>query len=213
MLIRGPACPVALCGAGSLARMWRTAIRAPGCSGVVGTVVAAVLLAGLTSCGSGDSTVSKTPDPATVSTSTAPVTTSAPPTPTSTTPPPPDPCAVNLAAPAIARAITELPKDPRSQQPWNTEPIAGNYNECAQLSAVIVKANTNAANPNTRAVLFHQGKFIPTGVPDTFGFNGVDAALSTGDTVALKFTNTLGLDSVVKFRWNGNGVELIGNAG
>jgi len=213
MRIRGPACPVALCRAGSLARMWRTAIRAPGCSGVVGTVVAAVLLAGLTACGSGDSTVSKTPDPATVSTSTAPVTPSAPPTPTSTTPPPADPCAVNLAAPAIARAITELPKDPRSQQPWNTEPIAGNYNECAQLSAVIVRANTNASNPNTRAVLFHQGKFIPTGVPDTFGFNGIDAAQSTGDTVALKFTNTLGLDSVVKFRWNGNGVELIGNAG
>ena len=78
---------------------------------------------------------------------------------------------------------------------------------------MIVRANTNAPNPNTRAVLFHQGKFIPTGVPDTFGFNGIDAAQSNGDTVALKYTNTLGLDSVVRFRWNGNGVELIGNAG
>ena len=76
---------------------------------------------------------------------------------------------------------------------------------------MIVKANTNAENPNTRAVLFHLGKYIPTGVPDTFGFNGIDTSQSTGDTVALKYPSALGLDSVVKFRWNGNGVELIGN--
>ena len=87
---------------------------------------------------------------------------------------PADPCAVNLAAPEIVKAVSELPRDPRSNQAWNPEPLAGNYNECAQLSAVIVKANTNSENPNTRAVLFHLGKFIPTGVPDTYGFNGID---------------------------------------
>jgi len=120
---------------------------------------------------------------------------------------------VNLAAPAIVQAVSELPRDPRSRQGWNPEPVAGNYNECAQLSAVIVKANTNADNANTRAVMFHLGKFIPTGVPDTFGFNGIDGTQSTGDTVALTFVNGLGSQSVVKFRWNGAGVELIGNAG
>ena len=61
-------------------------------------------------------------------------------------------------------------------------------------------------------MLFHLGKFIPTGVPDTYGFNDIDAAASTGDTVALKYSGGVaGLSSVVKFRWNGNGVELIGN--
>ena len=78
---------------------------------------------------------------------------------------------------------------------------------------MIVKANTNSDNPNTRAVLFHLGKFIPTGVPDTYGFNGIDDS-TTGDTIALKYSSGVeGLDSVVKFRWNGNGVELIGNTG
>ena len=125
----------------------------------------------------------------------------------------PDPCAVNLAAPSIAKAVSELPRDPRSRQGWNPEPIAGNYNECAPLSAVIVKANTNAANPNTRAALFHLGRYIPTGVPDTYGFNGIDATQSTGDTVALTFAGGAGLQSVVKMRWNGAGVELIGNTG
>ncbi len=163
---------------------------------------AALVLAG---CGSGDSTVAKTPEAAPT---TSAASSSAP-----ATPPPPDPCAVNLGAPAIAQAVSELPRDPRSGQGWNPEPIAGNFNECAQLSAVIVKANTNAENPNTRAVMFHLGKYIPTGVPDTFGFNAVDPAQSTGDTVALVYLNPLGLQSVVKFRWNGAGVELIGNTG
>lgn len=111
----------------------------------------------------------------------------------------------------MAKAVSDLPRDPRSGQAWSAEPIAGNYSECAQLSAVIIKANTNSDNPNTRAVLFHLGKYIPTGVPDTFGFNGIDSTQSTGDTVALMYSNDLGLNSVVKFRWNGNGVELIGN--
>jgi hypothetical protein len=166
-------------------------------------------------CSSGDSTVAKTPEA--TATSPAPPQTSAPPPSVSvppTTSAPADPCAVNLAAPAIVAAVSELPKDPRSQQGWNPEPIAGNYNECAPLSAIIIKANTNADNPNTRAVLFHLGKFIPSGVPDTYGFNGIDTSQSTGDTVALKYASGItGLDSIVKFRWNGSGVELIGNTG
>ena len=171
----------------------------------------------LAGCGSGDSTVAKTPDPVTPaaprsSTVAAPPPSAAPPTTTSAGPA--DPCAVNLGASEVARAISGLPPDPRSGQGWSTEPLAGNYNECAQLSAVIVKANTNADNPNTRAVMFHQGKFIPTGVPDTYGFNGIDTSKSTGDTVALQYSSGIdGLASVVRFRWNGNGVELIGNTG
>lgn len=173
---------------------------------VLGVVLAAVTL---TACGSGDSTVSKTPD-ASVS-STAPKPSAAPP---KAKPKPgrapADPCATNLAAPEIARSVSSLPRDPRSNQPWSPEPLDGNYNECAQLSAVIVKANTNAPNPNTRAVMFHLGKFIPTGVPDTYGFNGIDKTATTGDTVALRYSSG-GLASMVRFRWNGNGVELTGN--
>ena len=123
-----------------------------------------------------------------------------------------DPCAVNLRHPRSPRPSRELPRDPRSGQAWNPEPLAGNYNECAQLSAVIVKANTNAENPNTRAVLFHLGKFIPTGVPDTYGFNGIDAVRQhRRHRRAEVLQRHPGLDSVVKFRWNGSGVELIGN--
>jgi hypothetical protein len=165
-------------------------------------------------CGSSDSTVSKTPEPTVTAFPPASARPSAPVVVTPTTTAADDPCAVNLAAPEIAKAVSELPRDPRSNQGWNPEPLAGNYNECAQLSAVIVKANTNSTNPNTRAVMFHLGKFIPKGVPDTYGFNGIDSSVTTGDTVALVYSGGVpGIDSVVKFRWNGNGVELIGNLG
>ncbi|WP_371872501.1 LppP/LprE family lipoprotein [Mycobacterium paragordonae] len=177
--------------------------------------LAAACILALAGCGSGDSTVAKTPQ-ATKPTSAAmtagpanpPPGTAAPP---STSEPPPDPCAVNLGSPTIAKVVSELPRDPRSQQAWNPEPLGGNYNECAQLSAVIIKANTNGDSPTTRAVLFHLGKFIPQGVPDTYGFNGVDAAQSTGDTVALTYVSGVGLPATVRFRWNGSGVEIIGN--
>lgn len=175
-------------------------------------VLAGAVAVAVAGCGSSDSTVSKTPAP---SAATTPPTaaTAGPPLPSlPTTSEAADPCAVNLAAPEIAKAVSELPRDPRSNQGWNPEPLAGNYNECAQLSVVVVKANTNAANPNTRAVMFHLGKFIPDGVPDTYGFNGIDNSVSTGDTVALRYSDGVsGLASVVRFRWNGNGVELIGN--
>lgn len=171
--------------------------------------VTATLVTGVAAgCGSGDSTVAKTPQasyPAASPAAPAPGPPGAP-------APAADPCAVNLGAPTIAKAVSELPRDPRSQQPWNPEPVAGNYSECAQLSAVIVKANTNTEHPNTRAVLFHLGQFISQAVPDTYGFTGVDTAQSTADTVALQApTGITGLSSVVKFHWNGSGVELIGN--
>src|ERR1700753_2775474 len=189
--------------------------RHTGSRRLTGLTAAALLAATLTGCGSGDSTVARTRDPTTHSSS-APHPTVAQPSATAAPTPsgPVDPCAVNLADPAIARGASELPHDPRSQQPWNPEPLAGNFNQCAQLSAVIVKANTNAESPNTRAVLFHLGKLIPPqGVPDTYGFHGIDKSQCTGDTVALSYSGGIGLPSIVKFRWNGNGVELIANAG
>ncbi|OBH84619.1 MULTISPECIES: LppP/LprE family lipoprotein [unclassified Mycobacterium] len=182
---------------------------------LTGSAAVALIAMTLTACGSGDSTVAKTPQ-ATTTSETPSIT--APAQPSAAAPPgsvaaPADPCAVNLASPVIAKAVSELPRDPRSQQPWNPEPLAGNYNQCAQLSAVIIKANTNAVNPTTRAVLFHLGQFIPQGVPDTYGFNGVDPAQTTGDTVALTYPSGInGLTTDVRFHWNGNFVELIGNA-
>ena len=80
----------------------------------------------------------------------------------------------------------DFPGTATRAQPWHPEPLAGNDNQYAQLSAVIIKANTNA-DPTTRAVMFHLGNYIPQGVPDTFGFNGTDSSQRTGDTVVLTY--------------------------
>ncbi len=209
---RGHACRTCEPDGGTVRDVWSLPCRAEPLADLTAVVLVAATLTG---CGSGDSTVAKTPQARVTSSTTTPgppTGVAAPAAPTSS-PPPPDPCAVNLAAPTIAKVVSELPRDPRSAQPWNPEPLAGNYNECAQLSAVIIKANTNAENATTRAVMFHLGKYIPQGVPDTFGFNGIDTSQCTGDTVALTYPSGIGLGTKVKLRWNGNGVELIGNTG
>ena len=79
----------------------------------------------------------------------------------------------------------DFPGAATTAQPRNPEPLAGNHNQCAPLSAVIVNANTNTDNPTTGAVMFHLGTYIPQGVPDTYGFNGIDTSQHTGDTIAL----------------------------
>ncbi len=134
-----------------------------------------------------------------------------PPPPPTTTTPPPDPCAVNLTAPRSRRTVSELPRDRAATNRGNPVPVAGNYNECAQLSAVIIKANTNAAKSNTRAVMFHLGKFIPTGVPDPTASTASTPRRAPATPSPCPTSNGLGMQSVVKFRWNGNGVDLIGN--
>ena len=200
---RRAACPIVAVGFGTVRNVKSAVVICMVTVGVASAVVG---------CGSSDSTASKTPGPTAYTSTPPPAAAPAPVGPVAAPAGEADPCDVNLASPEIASAVSELPRDPRSNQGWSPEPLAGNYNECAPLSVVIVKANTNAQNPNTRAVMFHLGQFIPTGVPDTYGFNGIDNAVTTGDTVALRYSNGVsGLDSVVKFRWNGNGVELIGN--
>ena len=173
---------------------------------MTGATLVATTLVG---CGSGDSTVAKTP---TAPGAAADLPAADPPDAASSSPAPNDPCAVNLAAPVIAKAVSELPRDPRSQQPWNPEPLAGNYSECADLSAVIIKANTNADHPSTRAVLFHRGQYLPQAVPDTYGFDGIAVDRCTGDTVVLEHPSGVpGLIGVVRFRWNGSSVEIASN--
>ena len=200
-------------------------VRCPSVRGLRISVVAAVTAAALAGCGAGDSTVAKTPEP---------ITTAAP-----APRPRPAPSAHSAAQTAEQSGIDRQPPPPRTTRARSTWPrpeivkavsdsaaatraavragtpsrVAGNYNECAQLSVVIVKANTNAANANTRARACstsasssRQACRTPT------GSTASTTSASTGDTVALRYSSGVeGLASVVKFRWNGNGVELVAN--
>ncbi len=181
---------------------------------VLTTLLAALSVLG-SACTGGDSTVSKTP------TNTIAAASPAPPSPGQPSaavkpklPSTKDDCAVNLKDPAVASAIAQLPPAPNNPAKWNPVPVAGNYNKCAPLSAIIVAADTHEPQPPTRAVFFHVGGVISHGVPDTYGYNAIDLSASTLDTVVLNFSNGIpGLESVVSFRWNGTGVEKVQQAG
>lgn len=167
------------------------------------TVAMTIPMVTITACTGGDSTVSKTP----TNTIAAPPASKVPATPT---PPPADKCVVNLKDPAIAAAVELLPPAPNTDAKWNPAPVAGNYNKCTPISAVIVAADTHEPNPGTRAVFFHEGSAVSTGLPDTYGYSGIDLAATTPDTVMLKFSNGMpGLDSTVGFHWNGTGIEVL----
>src|SRR5690242_21804304 len=108
---------------------------------VTAAAAGVMLLAG---CGSGDSTVSKTPEASPPTAAPPPAATAqpSPPKPSATPTAAPDPCAVNLAPPEIPKTVSELPRDPRSGQAWRPVPLPGTSNEWGQLSATIMKANS-----------------------------------------------------------------------
>ena len=126
-------------------------------------------------------------------------------------PTPPCPHAAPHAHPL---RLPDFPGAATTAQPRNPEPLAGNHNQCAPLSAVIINANTNTDNPTTRAVMFHLGTYIPQGVPDTYGFNGIDTARRTA-TPSRRRPHGVGggLGGALKLRGNGDRVRAIGDTG
>ena len=83
----------------------------------------------------------------------------------------------------------------------------GDTSATAPSSATGTSGTTGATGTGTT------GDTTGTGTGATGTMGGTTGATgTTGDTVALKYSGGMpGLDSVVKFRWNGSGVELIGN--
>ena len=106
---------------------------------------------------------------------------------------------------------------PRSAQSAALEPgTAGR-----QLQRVRPAVGGDHQGQHQRRQRHHPGGDVPSRPVHTrkacrtrTGSTGSTRSQCTGDTVALTYPGGIsGLDSVVKFRWNGNGVELIGNTG
>lgn len=122
-----------------------------------------------------------------------------------------DLCVVNFVLFIIVKVVFEFFCDLCSEQFWNLELLVGNYNECVQLLVVVIKVNMNVGNLIICVVMFYFGKYILQGVFDIYGFIGIDILQCMGDMVVLMYVSGIGLNNVVKFCWNGGGVELIGN--
>jgi hypothetical protein len=79
----------------------------------------------------------------------------------------------------------------------------------------VIRAAPSPGTPNRwPAITTSALSCPPQGVPDTYGFNGIDASQCIGDTVALTYLSGInGLNTPVRLHWNGNGVEIISNTG
>lgn len=106
--------------------------------------------------------------------------------------------------------------DAASDKYWDSTPIGGNYNPCADLSAVLVTTEKATPNSPVLAFLFHRGQYVGTATQKAYKWTTLNAERSTGDTVVLEYAHkgdeALGLtDGVtsVRFQWRGDHMETL----
>jgi LppP/LprE lipoprotein len=180
----------------------------------VNLAVGGAVLALLTACSSNSAT------PVTV-TVTAPPTAAPSPaaqSPAAAPPPvaPPSPTCGPDEATALQSALAKLPPEPVTGRGWQSTPIGGDYNPCADLSTILVMIQGGTASSPVQALMFHRGTYLGTGTSKAFGFTSVNAARSTDNMVVLDYSTPgecnacapAGVTSV-RYQWQGDHVEML----
>jgi hypothetical protein len=116
---------------------------------------------------------------------------------------------------ALEAAFAQLSPDPTTGRLWSGVPVAGNYDPCAELSAILVSVVGGTGSSPTQALLFHRGRYVGPATPRPYAFTALDAAASTGDTVVLTYRSGQsctacgdGVVSTVRYHWDGAGVRM-----
>jgi hypothetical protein len=127
---------------------------------------------------------------------------------------PVDACGPDQAS-AVDLAIAHMPHDPLTQAPWIQAPIASNFDACANLSAVLLTADTKPNSPR-QALLFHLGRFVGTTTESSRPYTTLDTAASTKDMVVVVFTAGKtcavcndGKTYPVHYQWTGNTAVMV----
>jgi LppP/LprE lipoprotein len=123
---------------------------------------------------------------------------------------PGDPCGPDQAT-AMNLAIAHTPHDDRSQAPWNPAPVGGgNFDSCANLSAVVVSIDNPRPTSPRQGFLFHRGVFVGTALWQSRPYLTLDAKASTPDQVVLVAisgrtcaTCNDGAASILHYKWDG----------
>lgn len=127
-------------------------------------------------------------------------------------------CGVDLASPVVRAAVAELPREPRTQAGWATDPATfqGNFDPCATLSTAIVTIEGATGSSPEQALLFHRGEYVGTATPEAHGFTTL-AAATTDDTVVLDYKTPGSCNACpdathtqVGFHWDGQRVVVNG---
>ncbi|RDI51082.1 LppP/LprE family lipoprotein [Nocardia mexicana] len=183
---------------------------------VVTAAVAAVLGA-LVACGSSSGPSAATSGP--TSSDTGSPASAAPQRPSTAPAAGPASCGIDLSSPVVRAAVAQLPAEPATQAPWNTNPATfeGNFDPCVTLSAAIVTIEGATGSSPQHALLFHRGEYIGTATAEAYGFTTLAAAASTDDTVVLDYKTPGscnacddGTHTQVGFHWDGRRVVMNG---
>lgn len=133
------------------------------------------------------------------------------------------PCVTGVDAPQVQEVVSRFtPTDivPELNVLPNDMAIAhegGNFDSCATLSAVFLGLNIGTGGTPRHVLLFHKGSYVGPATPDAHSYVSLDEALTTDDTVVLKY-GTVGSCSacpdmtftIVRFQWQGDHVQMIG---
>ncbi|MCU1644465.1 MAG: hypothetical protein JWN03_4740 [Nocardia sp.] len=129
-------------------------------------------------------------------------------------------CGQNLSAPEVRDAIAAQPpvqNDSGTPWKWATQPVSGNFDPCATLSAALIIIEKGTASSPMQILLFHQGSYLGTGTLKWRSFTGMDPTHTTPDTVGIKYhvpgtcnACSDGTDYCVQYHWTGTEVEMLG---
>lgn len=145
-----------------------------------------------------------------------PATTAAP---TPTTSPagqsPSTPCGPDEAS-ALSAALGQVAPDRKTGKQWDRTVQSGNYDPCANLSAMVLTVQDGTDSSPDLALMFHRGVYVGTATPTAYPFTELEGPASTGDIVVLTYrtrqscsTCTDGTLTVVGFQWKDGKVHML----
>jgi hypothetical protein len=118
-------------------------------------------------------------------------------------------------ATAMEPVLALLRPEPWTDKPWNPNPVAANYNPCADLSTVLLTIDGARPNSPVQALMFHRGQYLSTATYKAYPYTTLDTAGSTGDTVVLDYKTPAvcdGCDSEVtsvRYQWQGDHMAML----
>jgi hypothetical protein len=131
---------------------------------------------------------------------------------------PPTTCGVNLSAPQVIAAATQLPPYPGTDWRWSSDPgtFEGNFNPCATLSTALVTVEGATGSSPVTALMFHNGTYLGTATSQAYGFTSLNTARTTDDTVVLDYKTPGACNACapaavtsVRYQWQGDHVAML----
>ena len=116
----------------------------------------------------------------------------------------------------MSAALAKVPPDRKTGKQWDRQVMSGNYDPCADLSAMVVSVQDGTRSAPDLALLFHRGVFVGTATPNAYAFTELEEPASTADIVVLTYrtrqscsTCDDGTLTTVGFQWKNDKVRVL----